>query len=694
MDVKPNYAEATDGTKMISEDSWLEPYAPALKNRYARYQWLKSEIEKHEGGLLKFSEGYKRFGFNRVENYNGTGKNGILYREWAAGANRLFLHGEFNGWNRDSHEATKDEFGVFSLFLPDHDNGQPAIPHATKVKIALVLPNGEKVDRIPAWIKVVWQQQNSPLYDGVYWNPPQPYQWKHNSPVPPTDLRIYECHVGMSSQEPKINTYIEFTRDVLPWVVESKYNAIQLMAVMEHAYYASFGYQVTNFFAVSSRFGTPDELKAMIDRAHELGLVVLLDIVHSHASKNVDDGLNRFDGTDHLYFHEGGKGYHPIWDSRLFNYGNWEVLRFLMSNARWFIDEYHFDGFRFDGVTSMIYTHHGVAHAFTRGYDEYFDGNLVDQEAVTYLTLVNDMLHSLRPKESRVITIAEEVSGFVGMCRPIEVGGIGFDYRLNMGIPDKWIELLSKVKDEDWNMGAIAWTLTNRRHLEANIAYCESHDQALVGDKTIAFWLMDKDMYWHMSVLQDMNPVISRGVALHKMIRLITCALGGEGYLNFMGNEFGHPEWIDFPREGNNNSYHHARRRWDLAKDHLLRYQHLWAFDKAMLALENQYKWLPSAQAYVTLKHEGDKIITFERAGLFFVFNFHPEKSFSDYRLGLSKPGKYKIVLDSDSQPFGGHCRINKHDEYFTQSVPWHGWEHSLLVYIPNRTGLVFALDE
>eukprot|EP01114_Cavostelium_apophysatum_P006914 TRINITY_DN1849_c0_g1_i1.p1 TRINITY_DN1849_c0_g1~~TRINITY_DN1849_c0_g1_i1.p1 ORF type:complete len:769 (+),score=190.37 TRINITY_DN1849_c0_g1_i1:110-2416(+) len=679
------YLNATDGTRVIHDDPWLEPCAQALRDRYSRYLYKKKMIEDNEGGLDKFSQGYKKMGFNRTE-------GGIMYREWAPNARQAFLMGDFNGWDRRSHEMKKDEYGVFSLFLPDQ-NGKPAISHKTKVKIAMFTMAGEWIERIPAWIKVVWQEKGNVHFDGVYWEPEEPYRWRTTSPKTPQDLRIYECHIGMSSQEAKINTYIEFSRDLLPYIKEMGYNAIQIMAIMEHAYYASFGYQVSSFFAVSSRFGTPDELKELVDHAHELGIIVLLDIVHSHASKNVDDGINRFDGTDHQYFHEGGKGNHPIWDSRLFNYGHWEVLRFLLSNARWFIEEYHFDGFRFDGVTSMIYTHHGVAHSFDRGYDEYFNSDLVDNDAITYLTLVNDMLHNLRDSDHRIVTISEEVSGMATMCRPIQEGGMGFDFRLAMGIPDRWIELVSKIPDEDWDMQNLVYTLTNRRYLENTIAYCESHDQALVGDKTLAFWLMDKEMYFNMSVLQPINHIVDRGMALHKMIRLVTCGLGGEGYLTFMGNEFGHPEWIDFPRAGNNDSYHYARRRWDLPKDHLLRYQFLSNFEKRMNQLEDVYKWLSSPQAYVTLKHDGDKVIAFERGNLFWVFNFHSNQSYTDYAIGISHPGKYKIVLNSDTEEFGGHNRITKFDEYFSQPEEQHGMKHRLMVYIPCRTALVFALD-
>jgi len=687
-----NWKDQKDGTALIQWDPWLGDFADALRKRYARYVDIKKQIEKVEGSLDNFAKGYLRLGFNRVQQ-NGTW--GIQYREWAPAAKRLFLTGDFNGWDRDALECTKDNFGVFSIFLPDTPQG-PRIPHQSKVKISLELPSGSREDRIPAWSKFVVQEKEKPVFDAVYWEPPQKYQWKHKSPAVPKSLRIYECHVGMSSQEPKLASYKEFADIVLPQVVELGYNAIQIMGIMEHAYYASFGYQVTSFFAMSSRFGTPEELKALVDRAHELGILVFLDVVHSHASRNVADGLNKFDGTDHCYFHEGGRGYHPIWDSRLFNYGNWEVLRFLLSNARWWIDEYQFDGFRFDGVSSMLYRHHGVNHAFVRGYEEYFKDEWIDEDAIMYLTLVNDMLRNLpiRSPSCQVVTISEDVSGMVGMCRPVEEGGIGFDYRLAMGIPDKWIELLKTTKDEDWKMGDISWTLSNRRYKEKNVAYAESHDQALVGDKTIAFWLMDKEMYTEMSVLNPATPIIDRGMAIHKIIRLITQSLGGDAYLNFMGNEFGHPEWIDFPREGNNNSYHYARRRWDLHADKLLRYHHLREFDKAMNRTEDKYGWLHAEYAYVSLKHEEDKLIAFERAGLFFVFNFHPTKSYTDYRFGIQTPGKYKVILDTDQAEFGGHARVDPSARYFTQTQPWNDRNYSIQIYIPSRTGLVFALDQ
>ncbi|KAL5356031.1 glycoside hydrolase superfamily [Aspergillus floccosus] len=675
-----------DGTGVIKLDPWLEPFRDALKERFALVEgWIKT-INDTEGGLDQFSRGYEKFGLNA--NANGD----ITYREWAPNAVQASLVGEFNNWNVDAHPMKRNDFGVWEVTIPAKD-GVPAIPHDSKIKITMVTRSGERIYRMPAWIKRAVQELSvSPTYDSVFWNPPadQKYRFQHARPKKPQSLRIYEAHVGISSPETRVATYKEFTATMLPRIQYLGYNAIQLMAVMEHAYYASFGYQVNNFFAASSRYGTPEDLKELVDTAHKMGLVVLLDVVHSHASKNVLDGLNMFDGTDHLYFHEGGKGRHELWDSRLFNYGNHEVLRFLLSNLRFWMEEYGFDGFRFDGVTSMLYTHHGIGTGFSGGYHEYF-GPAVDAEGVMYLTLANEMLHALYPD---CITVAEDVSGMPALCLPHALGGVGFDYRLGMAIPDMYIKLLKEKSDDEWDMGNLAFTLTNRRYGEKTIAYAESHDQALVGDKTLMMWLCDKEMYTNMSVLTDLTPTISRGMSLHKMIRLVTHALGGEGYLNFEGNEFGHPEWLDFPRAGNNNSFWYARRQLNLTEDHLLRYGQLNEFDRAMQHTEAKYGWLHATPAYISLKHEVDKVLVFERAGLLWVFNFHPTESFTDYRVGVDVAGTYRIVLDTDDEDFGGFGRNRKDTRFFTTDLEWNGRKNYVQAYLPSRTALVFALEE
>ncbi|XP_065653925.1 1,4-alpha-glucan-branching enzyme-like [Hydra vulgaris] len=672
-----------DLQNLLSLDGYLKDFKDEIIRRYESFQTLVSYIEKNENGIDVFSQGYKQYGLHASE-------NGLMCREWIPAAIEVFIYGDFNNWNSSSHKMLKKEFGKWEIFFPKNSDGSQQIKHLSKYKLLIKTANGELLERISPWANYVVQSNTTTLMEPVFWNPQNPYIFKNKQPAKAKSLRIYESHIGISSEEGKVASYKEFQNDVLPHIKDLGYNTIQLMAIMEHAYYASFGYQVTSFFAPSSRYGTPDELKELIDEAHGMGIAVLLDVVHSHACKNVLDGLNKFDGTNGCFFHDNERGYHDLWDSRLFDYKNWEVLRFLLSNLRWYIHEFKFDGFRFDGVTSMLYNHHGLSFGFSGDYNEYFSA-ATDTESLNYLQLANYMLHTLYPE---IITIAEDVSGMPTLCRPVTEGGIGFDYRLAMAIPDQWIKILKEKRDEDWDMQNIVHTLENRRYKEKTIAYVESHDQALVGDKTLAFWLMDKEMYEYMSVFKPLTPVIERGIALHKMIRLLTCGLGGEGYLTFIGNEFGHPEWLDFPRAGNNSSYHYARRQWSLVKDKTLRFNHLNEFDKAMMHLEEKYGWLHAEPGYVACKHNGDKVITFERGGLVFVFNFNIHKSFVDYRVAVDTPGKYKIVLDSDAEIFGGHNRLDHNCKFFTENYSFNNRSSSLKVYIPSRVVIVLGKDD
>ena len=666
----------------FSIDKLLRPYKHQLCYRYSLFRSLLARLEHDfSGGLDGFSLSYTHYGL-----ICDRSSNVLACREWVPYVSAVSLVGDFNQWDPLSHPMSCDAYGTWSLSLPPDEKGQMAVAHKSTYKLAIRLSDGSLIYRVSPWARYLVQNDRN-LFDSVLWAPATPHQWRHQNPPMPAALRIYESHIGISSWEGKVSSYSHFTENVLPYIRDTGYNCLQLMAVQEHAYYASFGYQVTNLFAVSSRYGTPDELKQLIDRAHELQLVVLLDIVHSHSSKNIEDGLNMFNGTSGCYFHEGGRGVHEHWDTRLFNYNEMEVLRLLLSNLRWFLDEFRFDGFRFDGVTSMLYHHHGNYWTFSGGYDEYF-GHHTDLEAGVYLMLANHLVHSLRPG---AVTIAEEVSGMPTLCRPVSEGGYGFDYRLAMAVPDLWIKLLKEVPDEGWDLGLIVHTHENRRYKERTISYTESHDQSLVGDKTIAFWLMDKEMYHNMSVLSAKTPVVARGMCLHMMLRLLTMGLGGEGYLTFMGNEFGHPEWLDFPREGNANSYHYARRQLHLVSDQLLRYKFLHRFERDIQQLEGDTGFLSSAPAYVSLKHQSDKLIAFERKGLVFVFNFHVDKSYAGYPIGVSTAGAYKVILCSDDSRFDGLGRVDSSMDYTTteDKGDWHFGDFIVRLYVPSRVCLV-----
>lgn len=651
--------------QLVKEDSYLEPFTKVIRYRMERYHHAIDLINKDKGGLTNFSNLHESWGLNFKDNQ-------WHFREWLPGAYQVALIGDFNDWNPTSHILKNNDDGTWQISLPAN-----AIQPGQKYKIKVHGENCSLLDRVPALAKKTYQDPESHDFTAVVPSTTSPYVWKSKvRPKLDSAPLIYEAHIGIAGEEPKIHSYRHFAEEVIPRIAASGYNTIQLMAVAEHPYYGSFGYHVSSFFAPSSRFGTPDDLKYLIDTAHSAGLVVLMDVVHSHAVKNIAEGLNDMDGSGGLYFHSDERGNHPDWDSKCFDYGREEVQRFLLSNLRYWMEEFHFDGFRFDGVTSMLYWNRGK-ESFDH-YDKYF-GVGVDGDAILYLQLATTLVKQINP---HAVIIAEDMSGMPGLCRPIHEGGIGFTHRLAMGIPDYWIKTLKENRDEDWDFHELWHTLTNRRTGEKYISYTESHDQALVGDKSLAFLLMDKEMYDHMSKDSE-NLIIERGVALHKMIRLLTLSSAGEGYLTFMGNEFGHPEWLDFPREGNEWSYHYARRQWSLVENSNLRYTDLHNFEVMMLSLDAHYPFLHAPAECVRLDPEA-KILALVRGDLLFVFNFSVGRSYEGSEIWLLEHAEYKIVLDTDSVEFGGYERIDHSLTYETS-----GKTPILKLYLPARTGLV-----
>ena len=658
-------------------DPWLAPHAGDIELRMNRFKEKRWQLVGDASTISDFANGFLYFGFHRTE-------QGWVFREWLPGADEVRLFGDFNQWNRESHPLDRGENGVWEITLQGRDslkNGQ---------NIKLWIRHGEDwFERLPAYSTRVVMDEETHLLCTQVWDP-EPYAWTDQAFIEqkPDAPLIYEAHVGMSQDKEGIGTYREFAENVLPRVRDLGYNTIQLMAIQEHPYYGSFGYQVTNFFAAAHWYGDPEDLKYLVNTAHGMGIRVLLDVVHSHACPNVGEGLQLQDGTENQYFLEGGQGWHPSWGTKLFNYGRVEVLHFLLSNLKYWQTEYHFDGFRFDGVTSMIYHDHGLGSAFTN-YDMYFNLN-TDLEALNYLQLANELIHEVNPNAT---TVSEDMSGMPGMCLPIEQGGIGFDYRLAMGEPDYWIKLLKDTRDEDWNMHALWHEMTTRRPQEKVIGYCESHDQALVGDKTIIFRMADAEMYTGM--MKDYHSLtMDRAIELHKIIRLYTMSLGGNGYLNFMGNEFGHPEWIDFPREGNGWSYKYCRRQWSLVDNPKLKYEWLNDFDKAMVNLAKDTKLLNDPYAVSLWIDPDRKIISFSRGKLLFVFNFHNSYSEQSFFLHAHTTGEgaYKVILSTDEKRFGGPALIDHDFVYQTSYVEGRGLGFD--VYSPCRTAMVLAKIE
>ena len=665
--------------KIVKNDPWLEPFEGAIQGRHDHVLHKLHELTAGKKPLSEFADGHLYFGLHKTE-------KGWVIREWAPNATAIYLIGDFNGWQENEKYAFKrlKNSGNWELKLP-----AKALKHQDLYKLKVHWEGGEG-ERIPAWCRRVVQDDDTKIFSAQVWAPEQEYVFKKKTFKPNTaPLLIYECHIGMSQDAEKVGTYNEFRKNVLPRIIEEGYNCIQIMAIQEHPYYGSFGYHVSSFFAPSSRFGTPEELKQLIDEAHQAGIAVIMDMVQSHAVKNEIEGLGNFAGDPPQYFYSGGRREHPAWDSLCFDYGKNEVIHFLLSNCKYWLTEFHFDGFRFDGVTSMLYYSHGLGEAFC-GYGDYYNGHQ-DDNAICYLTLANLLIHEVNPK---AITIAEEVSGMPGLAAPFKDGGYGFDYRMAMNVPDYWIKTIKECRDEDWKPSSIFWELTNRRADEKTISYCESHDQALVGDKTIIFRLIDADMYWHFRK-GDENGTVHRGIALHKMIRLITASTICGGYLNFMGNEFGHPEWIDFPREGNGWSHKYARRQWNLVDNKELCYHFLGDFDKAMLETIKSEKNIQKLPVQEIWHNDGDQILAYQRGSLLFVFNFNPTQSFTGYGF-MMKEGAYDVVLNTDAKAFGGNGLADDSIRHFTNYDPLlkkdgKGW---LQLYLPARSAVVLKKVE
>ncbi|MDR1225657.1 MAG: alpha amylase C-terminal domain-containing protein [Prevotellaceae bacterium] len=656
--------------KLIQKDSGLKPYEDVICRRIKSAESKERELTQGSKNLADIANNHLYFGLHK------TG-NGWVIREWAPNAEYVYLIGDFNDWKSDTRwKLSSIGGGRWELHLPAN-----ALKHCDHYKLLICWPGGSG-ERIPSYCKRVVQDEKTHVFSAQVWYP-QPYVWKSARPKKVKNPLIYEAHVGMATDEYRVGTYNEFRERVLPHIASLGYNTIQLMAIQEHPYYGSFGYQVSNFYAPSFRFGTPEELKRLIDAAHALGIAVILDIVHSHAVKNDNEGLSHFDGTEYQFFHAGARGQHPVWDSRCFNYGKNEVLMFLLSNCKYWLDEFQFDGFRFDGVTSMMYLNHGLGTNFVN-YRMYYD-ETQDEDAITYLTLANKLVHEVYPA---AISVAEDVSGMPGLAGPIKDGGMGFDFRMSMGIADFWIKTLKTKKDEQWHVGDMFYELTNKRADEKTISYAESHDQAMVGDKTIIFWLLDKEMYTGMNVFEP-NIAVDRGIALHKLIRMASLSTAGDGYLNFMGNEFGHPEWIDFPRAGNDWSHHYARRQWNLADDSNLRYRFLQAWDKAMITLTKNEK-IFNERPFAIIQNNADQVLIFKRGDVVFAYNFNPTKSFTSYGLEID-PGKYNMLLSSDSKEFGGFDRVDTKSPYFTV---FENKKNLLKLYLPSRTMVVLKKME
>ncbi|MFC1886920.1 alpha-amylase family glycosyl hydrolase, partial [Thermodesulfobacteriota bacterium] len=308
--------------RLIDGDPLLKPYEDVIMNRFERIDETEIRLTQNRMSLKDFASGHEYFGLHFQSGQ-------WIFREWAPNAEAIFMTGDMTGWKESERfKLNRIGFsGVWEIRLPGN-----ALRHGDLYRLRIYWPGGVG-DRIPAYARRVVQDSSTLIFNAQVWRPVESFQWKFpKKSFTEEPLFIYEAHVGMAQEKEKVGTYNEFTERILPRIVEAGYNTLQLMAIQEHPYYASFGYQVSSFFAASSRYGAPEDLKRLIDAAHRAGLRVIMDLVHSHSVSNETEGLGRFDGTDYQYFHEGARGRHPAWQSRCFDYGKIKVLHFLLSN--------------------------------------------------------------------------------------------------------------------------------------------------------------------------------------------------------------------------------------------------------------------------------------------------------------------------------------------------------------------------
>lgn len=561
----------------------------------------------------------------------------------------------------------------------------PCIPHGSKYRVYFNTPDGP-LERVPAWATYVLPDADGRQACAVHWDPPSEsaYKWKNKHPTAPKSLLIYECHVGISGSEPRLSSFSEFTKKVLPHIKDLGYNAIQLFGIVEHKDYFTAGYRVTNMYAVSSRYGTPEDFKHLVDEAHGIGLLVFLDVVHSYSAADEMVGLSLFDGTNDCYFHTGKRGHHKFWGTRMFKYADVDVLQYLLSNLNWWVEEYRIDGFQFHSLSSMMYTHNGFA-TFTGELEEYCN-QYVDRDALMYLILANDILHALHPN---IITIAEDATYYPGLCEATSQGGLGFDYYVNLSASEMWLSFLEKVPDNEWSMSKIVTTLMgNRQYTNKMLLYAENHSQSISGGRSFAEILFggkeDRPA--------ESTDSLLRGCSLHKLIRLITFSIGGCAYLNFMGNEFGHPKGVEFPTASNNNSFELANRRWELLNNDGIHHA-LFLFDKDMMKLEQNERVLSRGLPNVHHVKDDTMVISYTRGPVLFIFNFHPTNSYEKYIVGVEEAGEYQVIMNTDEKNYGGQGMING-DQYVQKTIRKRcdGLQNCLQVPLPSRTAQVYKL--
>ena len=644
---------AWDGSHYLTRD----PY---------QYGPIMGEVDLHlfaEGQHWKI---YDKFGAHLRTIGDATG---VYFAVWAPNAQRVSVVGDFNGWDGRVNPMRKlIGSGVWELFLPGIKQGAHYKFEIRAQTGALLL----KSDPF-AFFNQHGKSTASLVYDleRYGWNDGGWMESRRTRNWPSSPISIYEVHLGSWRRKAEEGnrhlSYLELAETLLPYVLEMGYTHIELLPVAEHPFEGSWGYQVTNYYAPTSRFGTPDEFRHFIDKCHQVGIGVILDWVPAHFPKDAH-ALAEFDGT-HLYEHmDPRQGEQQDWGTLIFNFGRNEVRNFLIGNALFWLDKYHIDGLRVDAVASMLYLD------YSRKPGQWIPnvyGGRENLDAIYFLKRFNEVCYERFPG---IMTIAEESTAWPGVSRPTYLGGLGFGFKWNMGWMHDFLEYMSLDSIfRRYHHGNITFSLLYA--FQENFILVLSHDEVVYGKR---------------SLLSKMPGDEWQKFANLRMFLAWMYGHPGKKLL-FMGSEFG--QW--------NEWNHDTSLDWQLVSlpphDGLRRLvQHLnyiYKSEPALWQLDDTYEgfdWIDlhdadnSVVSFLRKSREGDVVA--------FVVNATPMVRY-DYRLGVPESGFYREFINTDAETYGG-SNVGNFGGIQTQDVPWMGREHSILIHLPPLATLAFKLQK
>ncbi len=606
---------------------------------------------------------YDKLGAHLVHH---NGKDGVVFAVWAPNAKRVSVIGDFNGWNPDIHPMHSSDSGIWTLFIQ-------GIGEYTVYKYRIETRTGDQLDKSdPYGFAMELRPATGSVVadlDSYQWNDREWIDNRIRNQGLDRPVSIYEVHPGSWKRLPdpewgqRYLTYGELADTLIPYVKEMGYTHIELLPIAEHPLDASWGYQVLGFYAPTSRFGTPRDFMAFIDRCHQAGIGVILDWVPAHFPKD-GSGLNWFDGT-HLYAHANPlQGEHQDWGTMIFNYGRNEVRSFLISNALFWLDKYHIDGLRVDAVASMLYLDYSRAEGqwVPNRY-----GGRENLDAIDFLRKTNEVVHGVFPG---VLTIAEESTSWPMVSRPTYIGGLGFSLKWNMGWMHDTLDYMKKDPiHRRFHHNRMTFGMLYAFH--ENFVLPLSHDEVVHGKGSL-LGKMPGDEWQKFANLRAYFGFM--------------WAYCGKKHL-FMGCEFGQwQEWnFDTGLEWEALSYslHQGVRR--LVRDLNLVYQ------SEPALYENDFDW--SGFSWIDANDSDNSVLSFIRHDrnddeqIVIVCNLTPVVR-QGYRIGVPRAGAYRELINSDKDVYGGTGQyIN--DGIASETVPCHGMDHSLALTLPPLSTLM-----